>query len=195
MILRYTVTPLGGQTSIYLEDLGDNEYTRGGSRVRTINNPFEFTESWQFLFIHTNMNQITKVDNSALSSESESRNLRLFYYFGVDFMLVPQIANVRGWSKHRFRRRLWSVCMRWNQMIFPDSYEVHSAFSDIIFINEFKLFTPTADFLFFNLEIMILWFYAASKYCLHSLSSTLTNPHSTKAKIPILSFSPVENFI
>ena len=80
-------------------------------------------------------------------------------------------------------------------MIFPDSYEVHSAFSGIIFINEFKLFTPTADFLFFNLEIMILRFYAASKYCLHSLSSTLTNPHSTKAKRLILSFSPVENFI
>ena len=148
-----------------------------------------------FLFIHTNLNQITKVDNSALSSESGSRNLRLFYYFGGDFMLVPRIANVRGWSKHRFRRRLSSVCMRWNQMIFPDSYEVHSAFSDIIFINEFKLFTPTADFLFFNLEIMILRFYAASKYCLHSLSSTLTNPHSTKAKRLILSFSPVENFI
>ena len=47
VILRYTVTPLGGWTSLYLEDLGDNEYTRGGSRVRTINNPFEFTESWQ----------------------------------------------------------------------------------------------------------------------------------------------------
>ena len=47
MILRYTVTPLGRWTSLYLEDLGDNEYTRGGSRVRTINNPFEFTESWQ----------------------------------------------------------------------------------------------------------------------------------------------------
>ena len=47
VILRYTVTPLGGWTYIYLEDLGDNEYTRGGSRVRTINNPFEFTESWQ----------------------------------------------------------------------------------------------------------------------------------------------------
>ena len=45
VILRYTVTPLGGQTSLYLEDLGDNEHTRGGSRVRTINNPFELTES------------------------------------------------------------------------------------------------------------------------------------------------------
>ena len=47
MILRYSVTPLGGWTYIYLEDLGDKQYTRGGSRVRTINNPFEFTESWQ----------------------------------------------------------------------------------------------------------------------------------------------------
>ena len=37
-------------------------------------------------------------------------------------------------------------------MIFPDSYEVHSAFSDIIFINEFKLFTLTADFLFLTLK-------------------------------------------
>ena len=80
-------------------------------------------------------------------------------------------------------------------MIFPDSYEVRSAFSDINFINEFKLFTPTADFLFFNLEIMILRFYAARKYCLYSLSSTLANPHSKKAKRPIPSFSLVENFI
>ena len=47
MILRYTVTPRGRWTSLYLEDLGDNEYTCGGSRVRTLNNPFEFTESWQ----------------------------------------------------------------------------------------------------------------------------------------------------
>ena len=31
--------------SLYLEHLGDNDNTRGGSRVRTINNPFEFTES------------------------------------------------------------------------------------------------------------------------------------------------------
>ena len=45
VILRYTVTPLGGQTSLYLEDLGDKQHTRGGSRVRTINNPFELTES------------------------------------------------------------------------------------------------------------------------------------------------------
>ena len=147
------------------------------------------------MFIHTSMNQITKMDSSAFLSESESIKLRLLYYFGGDFMLVPQIANVRGWSKHRFRRRLWSVCMRWNQMIFPDSYEVHSAFSDIIFINEFKLFTLTADFLFLTLKS---WFYSSMQPAniadihFHPLWQAL---HSTKAKKPILFFSLVENFI
>ena len=45
--------------------------------------------------------------------------------------------------------------MRQNQSDF-DQFSWHPAFSDIIFINGFNLFTPTADFLFQTLK---LWFY------------------------------------
>ena len=69
--------------------------------------------------------------------------------------LSPQIANFRNWSKHRFRQRLWSVCMRWNQSDYCQ-FSWSPAFSDIIFLNEFNLFTPKADFLFLTLKS---WFY------------------------------------
>ena len=71
MILRYTVTPLGPSTSLYLEDLGDNEYTRGGSRVRTINNPFEFTESW-----HTHFWLVTRNAVSGISMQKRVNSVQ-----------------------------------------------------------------------------------------------------------------------
>ena len=88
-------------------------------------------------------NQIVMVDLYAFLSESESRNLSLLYHFG-DSSFVPGIANVRDWSKHRFRPRVWSVCMRWNQ-------------SDFQQFSWFNLITPTADFLFLTLKS---WFYS-----------------------------------
>ena len=100
-----------------------------------------------FLFIHMGMNQIAKVDCNAFLAKSESRNLSLLHHLWGDSTLVPQIANVRGWSKHRFTLRLWSVCIRWNQSGFHQ-FSQSPALSDIIFINEFNLFIPTADFLF-----------------------------------------------
>ena len=47
----------------------------------------------------------------------------------------------------------------WGQLLWSP------AFSDIIFLNESNLFTPTADFLF----LTILQLYAPSKYCWHPL--------------------------
>ena len=55
------------------------------------------------------MNQIAKVDHNAFLSDSESiksRDLSPFYHFGGYSTLVPQIANVRDRSEHRFRQRL-----------------------------------------------------------------------------------------
>ena len=67
------------------------------------------------MLIHISTNQIAKVHCNAFLSESVSRNLSLWYHFGGDSTLDSWIANVRGWSKHRFRQRLWSVCVRQNQ--------------------------------------------------------------------------------
>ena len=64
------------------------------------------------------------------------------YPLGRDSTLVPQIANVSNWSKHRFRQRLWSVCMRQNQ-------------------NDFHQFSwSPADFLFSTLNS---WFYCCQQ--------------------------------
>ena len=91
--------------------------------------------------------RIKKVDHNTFLSESESRNLSLLYYFGGDSTFVPRIANDRDWSRHRFRQRLWSACMGWNQSDFHQ-FSWSSALSNTIFINEHNLFTPKADFLF-----------------------------------------------
>ena len=77
---------------------------------------------------------MAKVDCDAFLSESEPRNLSLLYLFEGEYSLVPQIVNVRNWSKHKFRQRLWSVCMRWNQSDFHQ-FSWNPAFSDIISIN------------------------------------------------------------
>lgn len=104
----------------------------------------------KFFLIHISTNQITKVDCKAFLSQSESRNLGLLYHFGGDSTLVPSIPNVRDWLKHRFGQRLWSVSMRQNE---SDFQQFSPAFSDIIFINEFNLFKPMADFLFLTLNL------------------------------------------
>ena len=108
-----------------------------------------------FLFIPMSMNQIAKVDCNAFLSESQSTNLSLFYHFEEDSTFLPQNANVRDWSQHKFWQKLWSVCLRQNK---SDFYQFlwSPAFSDIIFIYEFNLFTIMADFLFSALKS---WFY------------------------------------
>ena len=96
----------------------------------------------KFLLIHTSMNQITKVDCNAFLSESESIKLKSFVPFGRDSTLVSWIAIVMDWSKHRFRQRLWPVCMRQNQ-------------------SDFHQFSwSPADFLFSTLES---WFYSCQQ--------------------------------
>ena len=112
----------------------------------------------------------------------QSQNLLNFsYLFGGDSTLVPRVTNVRDWSKHRFRQRLLSVCMRQNQSDYHQ-FSWSPAFSDIIFWNESTLFTPTAYYFFFNLEVMILQLYASTRYCWHSLSFTLASPTPLRQK-------------
>ena len=116
------------------------------------------------------MNQIAKVDCNAFLSESESTNLSLLYHFGGDSTLVLWIANVRDWSRHRFRQRLQSVCIRRNQNDFHQ-FSWSLAFSDIIFLSKSNLFTPMADFLFWTLKS---WFYS----CLQPANLTDIHFHS-----------------
>ena len=59
----------------------------------------------------------------------QSHNLEICFFCTIldtnlDSTLVPQIAIVRDWSKHRLRQRLWSVCMWWNQSDFDQLLEV-----------------------------------------------------------------------
>ena len=73
----------------------------------------------------------------------------------------------------------------WGQLLWSP------AFSDIIFLNESNLFTPTADFLFLTLKS---WFYS----CMHQANTVdihFGKPPHHKAKKPILFFSLVKNFI
>ena len=97
----------------------------------------------KFLLIHTSTNQIKKVDCNAFLSESESIKFKSFVpALGRDSTLVPRIANVSNWSKHRFRQRLWLVCMRQNQ-------------------NDFHQFSwSPAEFLFSTLKS---WFYSCQQ--------------------------------
>ena len=115
------------------------------------------------MLIHISTNQIAKVHCNAFLSESVSRNLSLWYHFGGDSTLDSWIANVRGCSKHRFRQRLWSVCVKQNQ-------------------NDFHQFSwsPT-DILFSNSKS---WFYSCQEPVNHAdiHSFTLASPHNTKAK-------------
>ena len=115
---------------------------------------------------------------------------RWLYFSSSDFECQELI-------KQRFWQRLWSVYIRWNQRDFHQ-FSWNPAFSDVIFINEFNLFTPTADFLFLTLKS---WFYSCihpaniADVHFHSLSFTLASPHTTKAKNPILLFLLLKNFI
>ena len=126
-----------------------------------------------------------------LSYQSQNLEiLSLLYHFGEDSTLVPRTANVRGWSKHRFQQRLWSACMRWNQSDFHQ-FSWSPAFSDIIFIHKFNLFTPTADFLFLTLKS---WFSSCMQPAKIADIHFGKPPH-LKGKKPILLFSLVKNFI
>ena len=89
----------------------------------------------------------------------QSQNLLNFsYHFGGDSTLVPRVTNVRDWSKHRFRQRLLSVCMRQNQSDYHQ-FSWSPAFSDIIFWNESTLLTLTAYYLFLTWKS---WFYSCT---------------------------------
>ena len=124
------------------------------------------------MFIHISTNQIAKVHCNAFLSESVSRNLSLGYHFGGDSTLDSWIANVRGCSKHRFRQRLWSVCVKQNQ-------------------NDFHQFSwsPT-DILFSNSKS---WFYSChagtSRPCWHSLIHFGKPPQHKGKKTHTIAFS------
>ena len=125
----------------------------------------------------------------------QSQNLLNFsYLFGGDSTLVPRVTNVRDWSKHRFRQRLLSVCMRQNQSDYHQ-FSWSPAFSDIIFWNESTLFTPTAYYLFLTWKS---WFYSCThppcRYCWHSLSFTLASPTPLRQTKNINIFSMVKSF-
>ena len=123
----------------------------------------------------------------------QSQNLEsLLHHFGGDSTLVPQIANVKNWSKHRFRQRLWSVCMRWNQWFFPILIKSSSLWQ-YLHIWIWLVYTK-GWLLVLNPEIMILQLYATSKHYWHSFSFTLASSHH-KGKKPILLFSLIKTFI
>ena len=89
---------------------------------------------------------------------------------------------------------LWSVCMRQNQSDFHQ-FSWSPAFSDIIFITEFKVLKPMADFLFLTLKS---WSFNSS--CNQQTMLTFTSIHFGKSphhkgKKPIWLFSLVKNFI
>ena len=147
-----------------------------------------------FFLIHISTNEIAKLDHNAFLSESEFRNLSPSYHSGGDSSLVPQIANARDWSNHRFRQRLWPVCFRQNKSDFHQ-FSWSPAFSDIIFINESNLFTTTDDFFFLTLKS---WFYS----CMPPANTADIHFHSLweastpqRQKRPILFFSLAKNFI
>ena len=101
----------------------------------------------------------TKSQKWIVTLSYQSRNLLNFsYHFGGDSTLVPRVTNVRDWSKHRFRQRLLSVCMRQNQSDYHQ-FSWGPALSDIIFWNESTLFTPTAYYLFLTWKS---WFYSCT---------------------------------
>ena len=113
-----------------------------------------------------------------LSYQSQNP-LNFSYHFGGDSTLVPRVTNVRDWSKHRFRQRLLSVCMRQNQRNYHQ-FSWSPAFSDIIFWH--YLVYTNGLLPVFNLEVMILQLYASSRYCWHSLSFTLASPTPLRQK-------------
>ena len=118
----------------------------------------------------------------------QSQNLLNFsYHFGKrkTTTLVPRVTNVRDWSKHRFRQRLLSVCMRQNQRNYHQ-FSWSPAFSDIIFWH--YLVYTNGLLPVFNLEVMILQLYASSRYCWHSLLFTLASPTPLRQKKNILFF-------
>ena len=88
---------------------------------------------------------------------------RWLYFSSSDFECQELI-------KQRFWQRLWSVYIRWNQRDFHQ-FSWNPAFSNVIFINEFNLFTPTADFLFLTLKS---WFYS----CIHPANIADLHFHS-----------------
>ena len=88
-----------------------------------------------FFLIHISSNEMAKADHNAFLSESEFRNLSLLYHFGGDSTLVPQIVNVRNWSKQRFDKDCDQFAWGETREIFTNFHENYPAFSDIIFIN------------------------------------------------------------
>ena len=129
------------------------------------------------MLIHISTNQIAKVHCNAFLSESVSRNLSLWYHFGGDSTLDSWIANVRGWSKHRFRQRLWSVCVRQNQ-------------------NDFHQFLWSPTYILFSNSKS--WFYSCQEPVNHAdihSHSLWQAPTTQRQKKPILLFSVVKNFI
>ena len=77
-----------------------------------------------FSLIHISSNEMAKVDLNAFLSESEFRNLSLLHHFGGDSALVPQIVNVRNWSKQRFDKDC-------DQFAWGETREVFSNFHKI----------------------------------------------------------------
>ena len=133
------------------------------------------------------------IDSECRSSEAE--DFESFVPFWST--LVPRIANIRDWSRHRFRQRSWSVFMRWNWSDFHQ-FSWSPGFCDIIFIDELNLFTPKADFLFLTLKS---WFFSCMQPAnithihFHSLWQAPTPQTFKIKKKPILWFSLVKNFI